>query len=260
MERINANKNVLCLGDILSCILLEDWGGHHISCVQKADVALFWSCALRFRAVIIVSVSTSEKKPHASASFFSLRCCVWQWIRYFAGCFEYLQIEKVSFDYGGLRGSRIKSAPPDCPPLRSSQQRVCNLKERHATYWWSGKESCEESLLEVVQLLLRDRSPDPSTSALEAFSSRCQIVEKLCWFPCTFLKFNRILNIGQSFPNRRFLLVKGGAVTPHTKCKRWKLNKRFTTGGIIAYKLSLCRNRSSFSLRGFCKVIIAAFD
>lgn len=40
--------------------------------MQKADVALSFFRFARFRAVIIVSVSTSQKKPHAPTSFFFL--------------------------------------------------------------------------------------------------------------------------------------------------------------------------------------------
>lgn len=44
----------------------------------------FFPCFARFRAVIIVSVSTSKKKkPHAPASFFPHFCFVWSWNRYF---------------------------------------------------------------------------------------------------------------------------------------------------------------------------------
>lgn len=46
--------------------------------------AFFFPCFARFRAVIIVSVSTSKKKkPHASASFLPHFCFVWSWNRYF---------------------------------------------------------------------------------------------------------------------------------------------------------------------------------
>lgn len=194
--------------------------GHHISCAQKADVALFWSCALRFRAVIIVSVSTSEKKPHASASFFFSLCFVWPWIRYLSGCFEHLQFGKVFFSTMG-----DFEAPESNRPRRTVLLSVLPSKE-FAT-------SRKGMLLvgEVVRNHVRNRFwktsncycvtvprilPKSTRKRFARFYQSLSNCLNTALVSLHIFKLNRFLNIGQSFPVRRFLLVKGGAVMLHT--------------------------------------------
>lgn len=108
----------------------------------------------RFRAVI-VSVSTSDQKPHAPVFFpvfFSfLFVCVFAHVvfLFFSLSFPF---EEKSFlessqtlrgisrlDHGGHRGSRLDAAEPECPAGGHAEQGVRHLQERHAAHRWSGK-------------------------------------------------------------------------------------------------------------------------
>lgn len=184
--------------------------GHHISCVQKADVALFLElCAAFPRCHHCFRFHLGEEASRLHIVF-SLYCFVWPWIRYFAGCFEYLQFEKVFFSTMG-----DFEAPESNRPRRTVLLSVLPSKE-FAT-------SRKGMLLigEVVRNHVRNRFwkmfncycvafprilPKSIRKRFGRFYQSLSNCLNTVLVSLHIFKLNRILNIGQSYPVRRFLL------------------------------------------------------